>query len=65
MAFCFSASRALPAARWPVADPASVDPAIKREELLTRFRTARDELQEKIAAFACSNEKKNNKERNV
>lgn len=42
---------------WPVADPASVDPAIAHEELLARFRTARDELREKIAVFARLNEK--------
>ena len=37
---------------WPVADPASDDPAMGREELLARFRTARDELRERIAEFA-------------
>ena len=42
---------------WPVADPASVDPAIGHEELLARFRTARDELREKIAVFTPLNEK--------
>lgn len=42
---------------WPVADPVSADPAIGREALLARFRTARDELREKIAVFARSNEK--------
>ena len=30
---------------WPVQDPASADPALSREQMLTRFRTARDQLQ--------------------
>jgi arsenate reductase (thioredoxin) len=29
---------------WPIPDPASKDPSIPREEMLTRFRTARDTL---------------------
>jgi ACR3 family arsenite transporter len=33
---------------WPIADPASADPAMPREELLARFRTARDALRGKI-----------------
>lgn len=49
---------------WPVTDPASSDPTIGREALLTRFRTARDELGEKIDVFARSNEQ-NDRERNV
>ena len=39
---------------WPIPDPASKDPAIAREEMLRRFRTARDTLREKIEAFAGS-----------
>lgn len=33
---------------WPIADPASQDPALSREELLTRFRTARDQIQARL-----------------
>lgn len=29
---------------WPIADPASADPSISREEFLARFRRARDEI---------------------
>ncbi len=29
---------------WPIQDPASKDPSIPREEMLTRFRTARDQI---------------------
>lgn len=37
---------------WPIPDPASKDPAIPREEMLTRFRTARDTIREKLEALA-------------
>lgn len=37
---------------WPVTDPASKDASIPREEMLTRFRTARDTIKEKLARFA-------------
>jgi catechol 2,3-dioxygenase-like lactoylglutathione lyase family enzyme len=37
---------------WPIADPASADPAIGHEEMLVRFRTARDQLQGRIAVLA-------------
>jgi arsenate reductase len=37
---------------WPIPDPASADPAISREEMLTRFRAARDTLREKIERLA-------------
>jgi protein-tyrosine-phosphatase/catechol 2,3-dioxygenase-like lactoylglutathione lyase family enzyme len=37
---------------WPIADPASADPTIGREEMLARFRTARDQLQGRIAVLA-------------
>src|SRR5690606_30403757 len=33
---------------WPIPDPASKDPSIPREEMLARFRTARDTLREKL-----------------
>ena len=36
---------------WPLPDPASDDPALGREEMLTRFRTTRDELQRQLEAF--------------
>jgi arsenate reductase len=37
---------------WPIPDPASKDPSLPREELLTRFRTARDTLRAKLEDFA-------------
>ena len=37
---------------WPIEDPASKDPSIPREEMLTRFRTARDEILERLEALA-------------
>ncbi|MFW6031389.1 MAG: arsenate reductase ArsC [Myxococcota bacterium] len=33
---------------WPIPDPASTDPSIPREEMLTRFRAARDRIQEHL-----------------
>ena len=33
---------------WPIPDPASKDPAMSRDELLTRFRAARDTIQAKL-----------------
>lgn len=36
----------------PIPDPASKDPSLSREELLARFRTARDTLRELLAKFA-------------
>ncbi len=36
---------------WPIPDPASKDPALTRDELLTRFRTARDTLQGMLERF--------------
>jgi arsenate reductase len=33
---------------WPIPDPASDDPTRSREEMLTRFRTARDEIQGRL-----------------
>jgi arsenate reductase len=36
---------------WPLPDPASDDPALGREEMLTRFRTTRDEIQQQLEAF--------------
>lgn len=37
---------------WPIPDPASKDPAIPREEMLTRFRTARDTIRGMLERFA-------------
>ncbi len=37
---------------WPIPDPASKDPAISRNEMLIRFRAARDTLRGLLARFA-------------
>lgn len=37
---------------WPIPDPASKDPSIPREEMLERFRTARDVIRQKLERFA-------------
>jgi arsenate reductase len=37
---------------WPIPDPASKDPTLTREELLTRLRTARDTLRGMLERFA-------------
>jgi arsenate reductase len=39
---------------WPVPDPASKDPSLSRDEMLGRFRTARDTIRAKLEAFAAS-----------
>lgn len=39
---------------WPIPDPASKDPSLTRDELLVRFRTARDTLDELLAQFELS-----------
>ncbi|NUP97470.1 MAG: arsenate reductase ArsC [Planctomycetaceae bacterium] len=36
---------------WPIPDPATKDGTLPREELLRRFRTARDTLREKLERF--------------
>jgi len=33
---------------WPIADPASDDPTLGREQMLARFRAARDEIQARL-----------------
>lgn len=33
---------------WPIADPASDDPSLPREQMLTRFRTARDQIRARL-----------------
>ena len=35
---------------WPIPDPASDDPSLGRDEMLRRFRTARDTIREKLEA---------------
>jgi arsenate reductase (thioredoxin) len=37
---------------WPIPDPASSDPSISREEMLLRFRRARDEIHARLTRFA-------------
>lgn len=37
---------------WPIPDPASKDASISREEMLTRFRTARDTIRGMLERFA-------------
>ena len=37
---------------WPIPDPASTDPALTRDEMITRFRTARDTIRAKLEHFA-------------
>ncbi len=38
--------------QWPIADAASSDPTITRDQFLARFRTARDELRKRIERLA-------------
>jgi arsenate reductase (thioredoxin) len=37
---------------WPLPDPASDDPTLTRDQMLDRFRSARDEIRRRIEAFA-------------
>ena len=37
---------------WPISDPASKDATLSREEMLVRFRTARDTLRDMLVRFA-------------
>jgi arsenate reductase len=39
---------------WPIPDPASTDPTLARDELLRRFRTARDSIRSKLEQLAAS-----------
>ena len=41
---------------WPIPDPASKDASIPREEMLVRFRTARDTIRGMLERFAKENE---------
>ncbi len=36
---------------WPIADPASSDPSLSRDELLSRFRAARDQIAALLAGL--------------
>jgi arsenate reductase len=36
---------------WPIPDPASKDPTLSREQMLTRFRTARDTIRGMLERF--------------
>jgi arsenate reductase (thioredoxin) len=40
---------------WPIPDPASKDPSIPREEMLSRFRTARDTIRGMLSRYAAEN----------
>jgi arsenate reductase len=37
---------------WPISDPASKDSSIPKEEMLNRFRTARDTIQRMLESYA-------------
>jgi arsenate reductase len=37
---------------WPLTDPASDDPSLSREQMLARFRTARDQIRARIQVLA-------------
>lgn len=37
---------------WPIPDPASQDPSLSREELLSRFRSARDAIRQRLEQLA-------------
>ena len=37
---------------WPIPDPASKDPSIPREQMLARFRSARDTIRKLLERFA-------------
>ena len=39
---------------WPIPDPASADPSLARDEMLRRFREARDTIRDKLEAFAAT-----------
>ncbi|MBI2373593.1 MAG: arsenate reductase ArsC [Deltaproteobacteria bacterium] len=41
---------------WPIPDPASKDPSIPREEMLARFRAARDTIRGMLETFAAQEE---------
>lgn len=41
-----------PRIHWPIPDPASQDTSLSREEMLTRFRAARDQIQGRLEVLA-------------
>jgi arsenate reductase (thioredoxin) len=41
---------------WPIQDPASQNPSLTRDEMLARFRTARDQLQTRLEVLAALSE---------
>lgn len=41
---------------WPISDPASDDPSISKEEMKSRFRTARDTIRGKLETFISNRE---------
>lgn len=43
-----------PRLHWPIQDPASPDASLPRDEMLTRFRAARDQIQSRLEGFAAS-----------
>ncbi len=45
---------------WPIPDPASKDDSLSREEMLERFRAARDEIAHRLEAFAADELSNNN-----
>jgi len=40
---------------WPIADPASSDPTLSRDQMLERFRTARDAIRAMLERFDVEN----------
>jgi arsenate reductase len=43
---------------WPIPDPASDDPSLTRDEMLRRFRTARDSIRQKLEAYAAERDER-------
>ncbi len=39
---------------WPIADPATDDPSVTRDQMLARFRAARDQIQARLEVLAAS-----------
>ncbi len=39
---------------WPIPDPASKDPSLSREEMLARFRAAREQIQGRLEVLAAA-----------
>jgi len=45
---------------WPIADPASNDDSLSRQETLERFRAARDEIARRLEAFVADRHSRDN-----